>query len=98
MWNFNFHVYIITNKNNTVLYIGVTNDLKHRIYQHRAKENPGFTSKYNLYKLVYYEHFTDINHAIDREKQLKKWKRKWKEELIKRMNPEWKDLYDEIDE
>jgi putative endonuclease len=98
MWNYNFHVYIITNKHNTVLYIGVTSELKHRIYQHSVKENPGFSSKYNLYKLVYYEHFTDIYHAIDREKQLKKWKRKWKEELIEKMNSGWRDLYDEIDE
>jgi putative endonuclease len=98
MWNYNFHVYIITNKHNTVLYIGITNDLKHRIYQHRTKENKGFSSSYNLYKLVYFEHFIDVKDAIKREKQLKKWKRKWKEELIESINPEWKDLFDEINE
>jgi len=89
-------VYIITNKHNTVLYIGVTSDLSGRIYQHQHKSIKGFSSKYNIYKLVYYEQFNDIYHAIEREKQLKKWKREWKNDLIASLNPEWKDLYDEI--
>ena len=97
MRNYHFSVYIITNTHNTVLYIGVTNDLKTRIYQHRIKANKGFSSKYNLFKLVYYEHFTDISGAIQREKQLKKWKREWKNTLINGMNPEWRDLWEEIE-
>jgi putative endonuclease len=97
MRNYHFSVYVITNTHNTVLYIGVTNDLKSRIYQHRIKANKSFSSKYNLYKLVYYEHFTNIYGAIEREKQLKKWKREWKEALIDSMNPEWNDLYEELD-
>ena len=96
MWNYNFYVYITTNWNHTVLYIGVTNNLKRRIFEHRNKIFPGFTKKYNVGKLVYYEHFSKINDAIKREKNLKRWKREWKSELILKMNPEWRDLYDEI--
>jgi putative endonuclease len=96
MWNYNFYIYIITNKTNTVLYIGVTNKLRRRIYEHSNKLTPGFTMKYNINKLVYYEHFDNINDAIRREKQLKKWNRKWKEELINKVNPEWNDLYNKI--
>lgn len=97
MRNYHFSVYIITNTHNTVLYIGVTNDLKTRIYQHRTKANKGFSSKYNLYKLVYFENHSDIIGAIQREKQLKKWKREWKNELINRLNPEWRDLWEELE-
>jgi len=96
MWNYNFYVYILTNKTNKVLYIGVTNNLIRRIFEHKNKLVDGFTSKYNLNKLVYYEHFTHINEAIKREKRLKKWNREWKNKLISEQNPEWKDLYDEI--
>ncbi len=96
MWNYNFYTYIITNKNNTVLYIGVTNNLIRRIYEHKNKLIHGFTEKYNINKLVYFEHFDNINNAIQREKQLKKWNRKWKEELINKVNPNWNDLYLEI--
>jgi putative endonuclease len=96
MWNYNFFVYIITNKTNTVLYIGVTNNLTRRLFEHKNKLVPGFTMKYNINKLIYFEHFNNINDAIRREKQLKKWNRKWKEEIINQANPEWNDLSDEI--
>jgi putative endonuclease len=90
-------VYIMTNKNNTTLYIGVTSDLISRVYQHKTDEYPGsFTSKYKLHKLVYYENFHSIEEAIDREKKLKKWTRKNKIKLIDKFNPEWRDLYDDI--
>lgn len=96
MWNYNFYVYIMANFSNSVLYIGVTNDLKRRSYEHRNKLIEGFTFKYNVNKLVYFEHYTDINDAIKREKQLKKWNRAWKDRLINEKNPEWKDLFCEI--
>jgi putative endonuclease len=88
-------VYILANKTNTTLYIGVTSDLFTRIPQHKEKffEN-SFTAKYNCNKLVYYETYGRIEDAITREKQLKKWNRAWKNELINKMNPEWKDLYE----
>ncbi|HAM99265.1 MAG TPA: hypothetical protein DCQ26_11720 [Marinilabiliales bacterium] len=92
----NYYVYIATNKNNTVLYTGVTNNVKRRMYEHKEKLVKGFTSRYNVNKLVYFEHFTDINQAIHREKQLKKWKRDWKIELIENMNSEWNDLYNDL--
>ncbi len=85
-------VYFMTNKNNTVLYIGVTSDLLKRVFQHKSKAYKGFTEKYNCNKLVYYEVFTDINQAIIREKQLKKGSRKRKNNLVNLKNPEWKDL------
>ncbi len=96
MKNFNFYVYILTNKWNKVLYIGVTNNLKRRLEEHKNKIHNGFASKYNLNKLVYFEHFNYINDAIKREKRLKKWKRKWKDELINQVNPEWRDLVDDL--
>jgi putative endonuclease len=89
-------VYIITNKNNTVLYTGVTNDLKRRVYEHKEKLVKGFTSKYNLYKLVFYEVTEDIDSAISREKKIKGGSRQRKIDLINDMNPEWKDLYPDI--
>ncbi|WP_420572967.1 GIY-YIG nuclease family protein [Kordia sp.] len=85
-------IYILSNKNNTVLYIGVTSNLTKRIYQHKSKKHKGFTTKYNCNKLVYFEEFQSMNEAIFREKQLKKGNRKRKEELIYKENPEWKDL------
>ena len=88
-------VYIMTNKYNTVLYTGVTNDLQRRVYQHKEKQIAGFTQKYNLNKLVYYELFDSIKAAIVREKQIKAGTRQKKVELIAAMNPEWKDLYEE---
>ena len=89
-----YYVYILTNKGHTVFYTGMTNDLENRIFLHKAKYNKGFTSKYNCTKLVYYEEFTNPKDAIHREKQLKKYLRAWKKDLINKMNPDWKDLSD----
>jgi putative endonuclease len=91
-----YFVYIVTNQRHTVLYIGLTSDLKARIYQHREKLFPGFTSRYNVYELVYYEAGRDIQGAILREKQLKAGSRRKKIDLIDKFNPEWCDLYDEL--
>jgi putative endonuclease len=90
------YVYILTNQYNTVTYIGVTNNLIKRVYQHKNKQVEGFSKKYNLSKLVYFKSFEDIIEAIKREKQLKKWKRQYKIDLIEKLNPEWKDLYGQI--
>lgn len=87
-----YYVYILTNKTNTTLYIGMTNDLKRRLYEHKNKLIPGFTEKYNVNKLVYYEKTTDVKSAIQREKNIKKWNRDWKLELIKKTNPNFNDL------
>lgn len=87
-------VYFMTNKNNTVIYVGVTSDLLKRIYQHKTKTYQGFTHKYNCDKLVLFEEFDDINQAIAREKQIKSGNRKRKEDLINSNNPEWNDLSD----
>lgn len=89
-----YYIYIITNKYNTVLYTGVTNDLIRRVYDHKEKLIAGFTKKYNVDKLVYYEIFTDINNAITREKQIKAGSRQKKIDLVNSMNPQWCDLYD----
>jgi len=90
-------VYIVTNKHNTVLYTGVTSELFSRASQHREKTFPkSFTARYNVYKLVYYENFHSIEEAIAREKQIKAGPRKKKEQLINSINPEWKDLFDDI--
>lgn len=90
-------VYILTNKYNTVLYTGVTSDLKKRIYQHKNKEfKSSFTANYNCDVLVYFENFIRIEEAIAREKQIKAGSRKAKEELINSTNPEWKDLWEVI--
>ncbi len=86
-----FYVYIMTNKSGT-LYIGVTNDLQRRVYEHKTKFISGFTSRYNLNRLVYFEDYTDIRQAIAREKQVKDWLRKKKIELIDSINPKWEDL------
>jgi len=91
-----FYVYIISNKRNGTLYIGVTSDLIKRIYQHREGLIDGFTKKYNVKALVYYEQHENAESAITREKQMKEWKRQWKLELIEKTNPEWEDLYDKI--
>jgi len=96
MWNYNYYIYIITNKTKSVLYIGVTNNLQRRVYEHKNRVIPGFTSKYKIDKLIYFEHFDNINDAIKREKQLKKWNRSWKEDLINKENPDWEDLYTKI--
>jgi putative endonuclease len=91
-----FYIYIMTNQNNTVLYTGVTSDLKRRAYEHREKLIRGFTSRYRVEKLVYYEIAGNAESAITREKQLKGGSRKRKLELINGANPEWRDLYDEL--
>jgi putative endonuclease len=89
----NYCIYILTNKNNTVFYVGVTNNLTRRIWEHKSKLIEGFTKKYNVDKLVYLETFDNPSDAIKREKQLKAGSRKKKVELINKLNPEWKDLY-----
>ena len=88
------YIYFMANKNNTVIYIGVTSNLLERVQQHKTKVYKGYTSKYNCDKLVYFEEFEDINQAIVREKQLKAGNRKRKEELIRQENPNWEDLSD----
>lgn len=90
------YVYILTNKSNKVLYIGVTNNLSRRVYEHKNKLVEGFTKKYKLTKLVYYEIGGSIEDAIRREKQFKKWHRDWKMNLISQFNPEWKDLSEQF--
>ncbi len=89
-------VYIMMNKYNTTIYIGVTDELKERVYDHKIGVGSFFTSKYKLNKLVWFDEYPSIEEAIIREKQLKKWKREWKIELIKRMNPVFRDLYDDL--
>ena len=91
-----YYVYILTNKINTVLYTGVTNNLKRRVYEHKEKLVEGFTKKYNVTKLVYYESLADPEAAILREKQIKGGSRAKKLMLVSSMNAEWKDLYDVI--
>jgi len=85
-------IYILSNKRNGVLYIGVTSDLLKRTYQHKSHVVNGFSKKYNLNKLIYFEMHESMNDAIAREKQLKKWNRAWKIKLIETINPEWLDL------
>lgn len=91
-----YAVYIVCDHPNGTLYIGVTNDLKRRVYEHKNGLIEGFTEKYGLDKLVYYEIYEDVEAAILREKRMKKWKRAWKVGLILKDNREWRDLYDEI--
>ena len=91
-----YFVYILTNKRNTVLYTGVTNNLKRRVYEHREKLVSGFTKKYNVYKLVFYEITNSIEVAIQREKQIKGGSRQKKIDLINGVNPGWRDLYEEL--
>jgi len=91
-----YFIYILTNWNNKVIYTGVTNNLVRRIYEHRNKVIDGFTKKYNLSKLVYFEQTHDIISAINREKEIKKWRREKKNKLVESMNPSWKDLANEL--
>jgi len=91
-----YYVYFLTNKTNKVIYIGITNDLVRRMYEHKNKLVRGFSQKYNLTKLVYYEITADVNVALNREKQLKNWHREWKINLIIEHNPEWRDLSGEF--
>jgi putative endonuclease len=86
----------MSNHKNGTLYIGVTSNLPARVFEHKSELIEGFTKKYHLHNLVYYEVYEDVRSAITREKQLKKWKRNWKINLIKKKNPQWRDLYPDI--
>ncbi|HMQ79222.1 MAG TPA: GIY-YIG nuclease family protein [Ignavibacteria bacterium] len=87
-----YYVYILTNINKTVLYIGFTDDVIRRIQEHKNKKYEGFTKFYNVNRLVYFERHDTVEEAMRREKQLKKWNRNWKNNLINKLNPDWKDL------
>lgn len=91
-----YFVYIMASRRNGTLYIGVTNDVLRRAWEHKQGEVAGFTKRYGVKILVYYETFDDIDTAIVREKQVKKWNRAWKLRLIEEKNPDWRDLYDEL--
>ena len=92
--NMQYYVYILSNSTNSTIYVGVTNDLIRRVYEHKNNLDPdGFTARYNVHKLVYFETTGDVNSAIEREKQLKSWKRQKKNDLINSVNPKWNDLY-----
>jgi len=91
-----YYVYILASKKNGTLYIGMTSDLIKRVFEHKEGLVEGFTKKYNVKKLVYYEKTNNVEEAIKREKGLKKWKRNWKIELIEKQNPKWSDLYYEL--
>jgi putative endonuclease len=91
-----YYVYILASKKNGTLYTGITNDLVKRVYEHKNDLTDGFTKKYNVHNLVYYEVTNDVGNALIREKQIKKWFRRWKIELIEKNNPNWGDLYLEI--
>ena len=94
--NMQYYVYILTSQRNGTLYIGVTNDLVKRVYEHKQKLVDGFTKKYNIGMLVYYESTSDVISAITREKQIKHWNRAWKLWLIEKSNPNWEDLYSKL--
>ena len=96
--DYNFYVYILFDEPAKATYIGMTNDLRRRVYEHKLELIDGFTKQKHIHKLAYYERYTDVNVAIAREKALKNWKRAWEYRLIETMNPEWKDLAAEIDE
>jgi len=87
-----YYVYLLTNWNNKVIYVGITNDLRRRLFEHKNKLVKGFTEKYNVTKLVYFETTTDVTSAIAREKEIKKWRREKKNRLVETTNPDWKDL------
>ncbi|MDB5620941.1 GIY-YIG nuclease family protein [Tardiphaga sp.] len=91
-----YYVYILASRREGPIYVGITSDLVRRVYEHRIKAVPGFTSRYNITRLVWFEVYDDPLTAIAREKELKKWRRAWKIALIVQGNPEWNDLYDEI--
>ena len=91
-----YYVYILASQRNGTLYIGLTNDLIKRVYEHKNDLADGFTKKHNVHSLVYYEQYNNVESAIIREKRLKKWNRKWKLELIEKENPQWRDLYESI--
>ena len=91
-----YYVYIMTSNRNGTLYIGVTSNLPNRVWQHKNDVHEGFTKKYGVHRLVWYEATTDVAAAIQREKQMKKWRRKWKINLIEEENPNWNDFYEGI--
>ncbi len=91
-----YYIYIMANKENGTLYIGSTTNLLKRVYEHKNKLVEGFTQKYEVHNLVYYEQVDDFKSATERERGMKKWNRHWKTRLIETMNPEWKDLYEEL--
>jgi putative endonuclease len=91
-----YYVYLLTNWNNKVMYVGMTNDLMRRVHEHRTHAVKGFTEKYNVHKLVYFEETSDVHAAIAREKEIKKWRREKKNALVVRTNPEWRDLGHDI--
>ncbi len=94
----NYYVYILANWNNKVIYTGITNNLKRRVYEHKNNMVEGFTKRYKVHKLVYFDETSDVRAAIEREKQIKGWRREKKNELIESFNPEWKDLWNVITE
>jgi len=91
-----YYIYILASKRNGTLYVGFTSNLARRIYEHKNDFIEGFTKKYGIHNLVYFEECDDRDAAIRREKQIKEWKRRWKLEMIEKVNPEWKDLYEQI--
>ena len=91
----NFFVYLLTNWNDKVMYVGVTNNLERRVFEHKNKLVKGFTEKYNVKKLVYFEHTPNVKAALEREKEIKKWRREKKNNLVQTQNPDWKDLSEE---
>jgi putative endonuclease len=91
-----YYVYILASRRDGAIYVGITNDLVRRAYEHRIKAVQGFTAKYNITQLVWFEAYDDPISAISREKELKKWKRAWKIQLIEKDNPNWDDLYESI--
>jgi putative endonuclease len=90
-----YYVYLLTNWDNTVMYVGMTNDLERRMHEHKEKTVKGFTEKYNVTKLVYFEQGSEVNVVIAREKEIKKWRREKKNALVERANPDWRDLSDD---
>jgi len=91
-----YYVYILASQRNGTLYIGITNDLKRRVFEHKVGLIEGFTKAYKVNQLVYFEQTSDVRSAIEREKRLKEWKRQWKIELVEKENPAWIDLYDSL--
>lgn len=91
-----FYIYVVASKRNGTIYIGMTNNLKSRIVQHKESLIPGFTQRYKVNMLVYFKEYNDVRDAITRETQIKRWKREWKIQLIESINPDWKDLFHEL--
>jgi len=91
-----YYVYILASKRNGTLYVGISSELKKRVWEHKQNLVSSFTRKYRVHRLVFYEAIMNVHSAIQFEKRLKRWRRKWKLQLIEEMNPEWKDLYDDI--